>query len=91
MYVVYKERSSGAHQQFENRRRLPAVPLTPRQKFVGGGGAADFCDAERTDVRIRMYSRRDDPRSLPSEREASCDLEPRMESSAECASDEVSP
>lgn len=43
-------RSSGVHRQFENRRRLPAVPLTPRQKFVGTAVDFSATQKERTCV-----------------------------------------
>lgn len=43
---------SGVHRQFENRRRLPAVPLTPRQKFVGT--VADFSATQKERVYPRI-------------------------------------
>lgn len=57
-----KRGSSGVHRQFENRRRLPAVPLTPRQKFVGT--AADFSATQKERTCVFAEGRSADPSSL---------------------------
>jgi len=66
--------SSGIYRQFENRRRLPAVPLTPWQKFVGT--VADFSATQKERTCVFAEGRSADPSSLW---EVSCDPEARLE------------
>lgn len=58
--------SSGVHRQFENRRRLPAVPLTPRQKFVST--AADFSATQKEGTCVFAEGRSADLPSLSGEK-----------------------
>lgn len=83
--------SGGVHRQFENRRRLPAVPLTPRQKFVGT--AAGFSATQKERTCVFAEGRSADPSSSPvrSVSRSQSETEKReRERPTECTSDEAS-